>query len=443
MAINFNPAALDAFRNAQLAGENAIANLQHGSDGTGGIRQAGSYKGAFAAMFRSSAERAENNAVRTELLRSLGQAFGLDGMSEKDGKVTFSQKFMDKLEQILGKEFKRDDFGINADGTVSSGKPLTRRRITAILDRAKIAGKTEFDLGLYETKLADIKAKIAQMPDGVKKDDVRGHFAEVEKVIAFLKTEIDGFITQNKVYDYYANDLEDFEEIEKQGIKPWDMKNSITGEKVNLGESEIGPIIDYLQKNAPGQLFHLELNAKRPELVTSYIRHEMESFVKLSIDIFNDSIQADKFDAYAVHLSSPGACMEAKTKNLIEFQEKHGLKESEPVVKSEPAIPLDRVAKHDKTTILSDCIFQEIDAVDALNKAKGVDEFSTWDQYEKPIKDSLVGLERPLVTAEKNEKGEWEFKPVLDSNGQQVVKKLTAEDIDKIGPACVEFVTVY
>jgi len=40
MAITFNPAALDAFRNAQLTGENAIANLQHGSEGTGGIRQA-------------------------------------------------------------------------------------------------------------------------------------------------------------------------------------------------------------------------------------------------------------------------------------------------------------------------------------------------------------------------------------------------------------------
>ena len=443
MAINFNPAALDAFRNAQLTGENAIANLQHSSEGTGGIRQAGSYKGAFAAMFRTGTERAENNAVRTELLRSLGQAFGLEGMSEKDGKVTFSKKFMDKLEQILGKEFKRDDFGINADGTVSSGKPLTQRRITAILDRAKIAGKTEFDLGLYEKKLADIKAKIAQMPDGTKKDDVRDHFADVEKVIAFLKTEIDSFITMNPTYDYYANDLKDFKEIEEKGIKPWDMKNAITGEKINLGETEVGPIIDYLQKNSPGQLFHLELNATRPELVTSYIRHEMESFVKLSIDIFNDSIQADKFDAYAAHLSKPGACMEAKTKNLIDFQEKHGLKESEPVSVAGPTIALDRVAKHDKNTILSDCIFQEIDAVDALNKAKGVDEFSTWEQYEKPIKDSLIGLERPLVTAAKNKDGVWEFTPVLDENNQPIVKKLTSEDIDKIGPACVEFVTEY
>ena len=440
MAINFNPNALDAFRNASLTGEKAIANLDKG---TGNIRQAGSYKGAFEALFRKDNVQAENNAVRTELLRSLGQAFGIEGMSEKDGKVTFSDKFMDKLEQILGKDFKRNDFGINADGTVSSGKPLTQRRITAILNRAKLAGKTEFDLGLYEAKLADVKAKLDKMPNVPNKERVLKHFKDVGKIIDFLKTEVNGFITKNAAYDHYKNDLEDFPELKKQGLKPWDMKNAITGKTELLDEDQVGPAITYLQ-NRVGQLFHLELNAKRPELVTNYIKNEMEAFVKLSIDIFNDSIQADKFNEYAERLYDPGACIEGKTKNLMAFQEKHGLKESIPVVQAnEPQIAIDRIAKHDKTTILSDCIFQEIDAIDAKNEAKGVAEFSTWKDYEKPLKDSLVGLERPLVTATKNSKGVWEFTPVLDDNNQPIVKKLTAEDIDRIGPACVEFVTVY
>lgn len=45
---------------------------------------------------------------------------------------------MDRLEQLLGKELKRSDFGIGADGTVSSGKPLTARRIKAILNKVNL-----------------------------------------------------------------------------------------------------------------------------------------------------------------------------------------------------------------------------------------------------------------------------------------------------------------
>lgn len=42
---------------------------------------------------------------------------------------------MDKLEKLLGKELKRGDFGIGSDGTVTSGKPLTARRIRAIINK--------------------------------------------------------------------------------------------------------------------------------------------------------------------------------------------------------------------------------------------------------------------------------------------------------------------
>ena len=103
---------------------------------------------------------------------------------------------------------------------------------------------------------------------------------------------------------------------------------------------------------------------------------------------------------------------------------------------------MDRIAHHDKTTVVSDCIFQEIDEIDAKNEVNNVAEFKDWKQYEKTVKEKLVGIERPMVTASKNEQGEWEFIPVVDENNKPVIKKITAEDLDKIGPACVEFVTV-
>ena len=132
--MQFNTAALDGFRKANLQGTNAIANV--GENNT--IIQKNSYHGGIGRIFRKSATEAANNAARTELLRSLGNAFGLEGMSEnKNGVTTFSKGFMTRLEQILGKDFKRGDFEIGPDGTVSSGKPLTQRRIAAIINRAE------------------------------------------------------------------------------------------------------------------------------------------------------------------------------------------------------------------------------------------------------------------------------------------------------------------
>ena len=75
--------------------------------------------------FRSSTAEKQNNAVRTELLKALGKAFGLkDGVAVNNGKTTFTDQFMNRLEEILGPAFKRGDFGIK-NGVVDSGKPLT------------------------------------------------------------------------------------------------------------------------------------------------------------------------------------------------------------------------------------------------------------------------------------------------------------------------------
>ena len=138
MAVTFDASRIAAFQNAQFASDKSIAAL----DTDGSLKANGTYRGALGAIFRSSADKASNNAVRTELLRSLGQAFGIGGMTETNGKVTFSKGFMDELEKILGKDvFKRGDFKIGADGTVTSGRPLTSRRISAIIAKATTAAQ--------------------------------------------------------------------------------------------------------------------------------------------------------------------------------------------------------------------------------------------------------------------------------------------------------------
>ena len=144
--MSFNLSALDTFRNVNLGGADAIANLGEGDK----IVKKNDYHGAIGAMFRGRKTEAANNAVRTELLCSLGNAFGLEGVGRNDkGVVTFSKDFMDKLAKLLGPDFKREDFKIAADGTVSSGKPLTQRRLSAIVRQATLAARGEVDAAIY------------------------------------------------------------------------------------------------------------------------------------------------------------------------------------------------------------------------------------------------------------------------------------------------------
>ena len=138
--MSFKISELNAFSKATLGpSDNAIANVTGG----GRIVQKNKYWTWVGKVFRMTGTKNANNAVRTELLSALGRAFEInEGIgSNGEGKTTFSTRFMDRLSELLGPAFKRDDFGIRPDGAVDSGKPLTKRRITAILNRAKLVGQ--------------------------------------------------------------------------------------------------------------------------------------------------------------------------------------------------------------------------------------------------------------------------------------------------------------
>ncbi len=145
--------ALSRFSHANFKNGNTVASLDPDNDSR--LKNAGTYQGAVGALLRSEAEKASNNAVRTELLKSLGQAFHIEGMNDQgDGKVTFNKAFMDRLGKLFGAELKQEDFGIAADGSVASGRPLTQRRITAILNKAASYAdlSKEFSLDVYAAK---------------------------------------------------------------------------------------------------------------------------------------------------------------------------------------------------------------------------------------------------------------------------------------------------
>ena len=66
----------------------------------------------------------------------------------QNGKVTFTQGFLDRLESLLGNDFKKHCFKLNAQGEVISGRPLTARRITHIVNRVNELRNQEIAQGL-------------------------------------------------------------------------------------------------------------------------------------------------------------------------------------------------------------------------------------------------------------------------------------------------------
>ena len=129
--------ALDMFRGAAEWSDNTMLNL----DKEGGVRQSGTYRFILNALGRGRKAETANNEVRTELVRALVRAFDLNA-GARDG-TTISDKTLDRLAELIGPVFKREDFTVGPNGAISSGRPLTARRIKAILARVDAAAKAE------------------------------------------------------------------------------------------------------------------------------------------------------------------------------------------------------------------------------------------------------------------------------------------------------------
>ena len=113
---------------------------------------------------------------------------------------------MDKLAKLLGPEFKRDDFGVGADGTVTSGRPLTQRRISAIMKQAAIVGKGEYNHDKYK-ELFHIAENILAGEKGIGFRAILSDLTDPKTQIteyltrttqAFVMTSIDLFIDAEK-----------------------------------------------------------------------------------------------------------------------------------------------------------------------------------------------------------------------------------------------------
>lgn len=438
MAITLESAALNVYRNAAFDNGNTIIN----NDGAG-IKANGVYSGAFSAVTRSAAEKAANNAARTELLKALGRAFNVEGMTEVDGKVTFSREFMSRFEKILGAEFKSGDFGVNSKGEITSGKPLTMRRIKAIVGKADLVGHGSFSISVYEKKLEaimkDLKiGDIENLPAG--KNECKP-FALAKKALEFLKYEADKTISLHPGYEFEVYECgNDYHGPRYQYYdRVADEQKSLTG----FDEYD-----RYLQNRLGGVPVHVFMNATsfdraRPETISKvkdYVGGIMQLFVKSVIDNYFDAKAAGKMDEYKACLRDDlGVCLENKCRELDAFAGRHLITQSREDIAA--AAEAERIAD---TAIVNGAAPKQVQNLicDVIGELIQLDakyaEFDDWNDFAEEVKKRLTGRNATITAAELRN-GEYVFEPVMN-DGKILVRQLTAADIDALGPVCLKVI---
>ena len=448
MAIELNSSALNAFRELHLENANAIINV----DGEG-LKQNGTYSGALSSLSRSKEAQAENNAARTALLKALGRAFNVKGMNEVDGKVTFTKDFMDRLETILGKDFKRSDFKLTANGEVASGRPLTMRRIDAIVKKADLVGAGTFSVDVYRRKfevmLKDMGAAKMSPEDMKKKGGEFITLHNIAKILTFLEKEADKSVRVNPEYEYarevheFENDEgEPFDEASFKGprFEYLDASKGKDGEYVPLRSTDDWVL--YVSSRA-GVVFHPERcrafskeNYASITELNKYLSDNLKLYVKKAIDNFFAAQNCGKMGEYTKVMGpNAGVCLEEKCMRLVEFEDAHLVEKDAMDVAEAEALRRIAEAAPDNGEIPSveNLVYKEIEAAFRLGEQYANSE--DWNDFAALVKEHLVGTTATIMQAVL-EGDEYKFEPVM-ADGKPVVRPLTAADIDAIGPACM------
>ena len=149
----------------------------------------------------------------------------------------------------------------------------------------------------------------------------------------------------------------------------------------------------------------------------------MTAYATTIIDLFIECEKLGKLDKFIGVLNEKVICAEARTSSLIEFRLKEIPSEDGPVVTHNSDQPLDQ------------CIGREITAM--VEKNPDLLESDDFKDFAAEIKKNLVGTIRPITVPQKTPNG-IRFVPLLDGNNKPVVRAITAEDIDRLGQACID-----
>ena len=473
---NINLAALNMFTQAKAWTADSVANL----DGKDAIKKVGEYGGALSALGRSSIEKAANNEMRTELLKSLANAFNMQVKTDNDGKARFDRAFLRTLERKIGAEFKRDDFKLDADGYVCSGRPLTARRIKAIISKVTLAalnpGSTDSSIGTGKTasagksgpvktqfglrkeiynpyfdKLDVIKGKIRKAPEHVKT-----FYARIEKSLDYLANQLDTERLEEGDNDRSAlrNTMEyQFEVIElgnklKPGMNKFEYYDPKRGRYVPL-ESTYDFNTNILSPAIGGGFIHLEratrINENGDKVVFNprqapdiqplrkYIADTLRLLVSKAIDLYFASEEAGKLNEFFEHLKNPGACIEDQGMHLVMFEGEHLTKAK--AVSADEARALNLIADGKAPDLPDDSVRQFMEVLIDFEGEKWCSKEAGWNKHlADAVKAELRGKKCVMQNFDAPHKLGAKVPELVGENGLPVVKVLTDDLIDELGP---------
>ena len=458
MTVTFNNSAMDAFSRVSQENLNLAVNV---NKETGNLSTT---KSGIRAIFRSKASKTANNEARTALLKSLGNAFGLSGMNEQNGRVTFSGEFMNKLGKLIGPAFKAKDFGIPANGgAVSSGKPLTARRVSEIMNRVRVfsGANVDFDANLYKDKLENARSELGLKKfDGIKDPKIlKNEMSKLSHEQTVIKDQFDLY---SKAFDFFQNfdkyirvneefkfhlELAEFDPKETDKLSQiknkYEILNTETGEYEPVTNSN--DLSQYICKKTGG-LLHLEncsfdfnttTSLKPFNNMKQYIVNHLMMLSRTAIDNYYNASVNGKMNNYLAHLQKPGACIENQIEKFMKFEKENFPRNDDVAVANQPSeADLNRIAKTGKDVSLHECIYAELECLFSDPKYQ---EYENWEDFAPVIKEHLLNTPHPVT-----EVVEKDGKAVLDSNNNPLVKTvmdgdkplvrpLTAEDIDRNG----------
>ena len=300
MAIMFNPQALSAFAKVNFGADDAIANLGENNS----LVQNGNRGLGVFAKIRFTSTKANNNAVRTEFLKALGQAFEIEGVNEQGDKTRFSDQFMNRLEEILGPAFKRDDFGIK-DGAVDSGKPLTQRRITAIIKAASAKSESGYDANVYSAKV-DAIADALNNKDPNAPSTLAGHryVNSMRRTIAFLESDLEGF-------DAACPNIDNLDKI-----KDFIFKKT----KLFIYPEELTDFLERANALAKPGEDPVEGKRERRAQIKTFLIDRLQTAVKTTVDICLKAIEAGKLDDCMDVISNASDLVKYIMRDIEEFK---------------------------------------------------------------------------------------------------------------------------
>ena len=490
---DINLAALDMFRTAKDWTADSIANL----DGKDAIKKAGEYGGALSALGRTCIERTANNEMRTELLKSLAQAFGMQVMTDNDGKARFTREFLISLERKIGAEFKRGDFKLDADGYVCSGRPLTARRIKAIISKVTLATldpgssdssisteradamkskseikseetgkstgadesgpvKTKFGLrkeiyNPFFAKLDIIKGKLLGAPEHVQK-----FYERIGMSLDYLADQLDtdrmseaapdkSALRNDQGYEFevlelggeYKPDMNKFEYYDPKKGKHVPLKSTYDF-NVNILSPAIGGGFIHLERatrmNEDGKKVTFRPD-EAPDIqpLRKYIADTLRLLVSKAIDLYFASEEAGKLDEFFAHLKEPGACIEDQGLHFVQFEAEHLTKAT--AISAEDARRLELIADGKAPDLPESSVNQFMYVLSDFEDEKWFSKDAGWNkELADAVKAELRGKKCVMQDFDAPHKLGEKVPDLIGQNGLPVVKVLTDDLIDELGP---------